>query len=51
MVTLNHQAGHHVQYRVGYLWAEDDDSEEIVDQFYMDQVECMPIPEINWEKK
>ena len=30
---------------------KDDDSEEIVDQFYMDQVECMPIPEIDWEKR
>ena len=30
---------------------KDDDSEEIVDQFYIDQVEYMPILEIDWEKR
>ena len=30
---------------------KDDDSEEVLDQFYMDQIEYMPIPEIDWEKR
>ena len=30
---------------------KDDDFEEVLDQFYMDQIEYMPIPEIDWEKR
>ena len=30
---------------------KDDDSEEVIDPFYIDQVECMPIPEIDWGKR
>ena len=30
---------------------KDDDSKEVLDQFYMDQIECMLIPKIDWEKR
>ena len=30
---------------------KDDDSEEVLDQFYMDQIEYMHIPKIDWEKR
>ena len=30
---------------------EDEDSEEVIDPFYIDQVECMPIPKIDQGKR
>ena len=30
---------------------KDEDSKEVIDPFYIDQVECMPIPKIDWVKR
>ena len=26
----------------------ENDAEEVIDPFYIDQIECMPIPKIDW---
>ena len=27
---------------------KEEDSKEVIDPFYIDQIECMPIPKIDW---
>ena len=30
---------------------KEEDSEEVLDPFYIDQIECMPIPKIDWGRR
>lgn len=30
---------------------KEEDSKKVIDPFYIDQIECIPIPKIDWERR